>query len=126
MLWLQGRNYNDSMCQEISKCRRLRELGLNHVENITPFGLKFIQRLPRLEKLLLFHAHHISPLCFEQFFSSENLRNLSYVNLSGCKGADRTVERTIRKNCPRIRDIIFQVLWSMRYAIFKSFVRGFD
>ncbi len=133
------------MCQEISKCRRLRELGLNHVENITPFGLKFIQRLPRLEKLLLFHAHHISPLCFEQFFSSENLRNLvsdlipkwakmtsapsldkhhlksirtkysalcilqSYVNLSGCKGADRSLERTIRKNCPRIRDIIFHV-----------------
>ncbi len=109
VLWLQGRNYNDSMCQEISKCRRLRELGLNHVENITPFGLKFIGSLPRLEKLLLFHANNIAPKCFEAFFRNENLRNLSYVNLSDCKGADRSVEAAIRQNCPRIRDIIFQV-----------------
>lgn len=110
VLWLQGRNYNDSMCQEISKCHRLRELGLNHVENITPFGLKFLGWLPNLEKLLLFHANNITPLCFANFFENynENLNHLSYVNLSGCKGADQTVERAIRRNCPKVRKIIFQ------------------
>jgi hypothetical protein len=41
------------MCQELSKCSRLKELGLIHVENITPFGLKFIGSLENLEKLLL-------------------------------------------------------------------------
>ncbi len=97
------------MCQEIARCRHLRELGLSHVENITPFGLNFIQRLPRLEKLLLFHAHRIGPPAFERFFASENLKNLSYVNLNGCKGASRDVEKTIRRNCPRIREIIFRV-----------------
>jgi hypothetical protein len=25
VLWLQGRNYNDSMCQELSKCSRCRK-----------------------------------------------------------------------------------------------------
>ena len=97
------------MCKEISKCHKLKELGLNHVENITPFGLKFIGTLPKLEKLLLFHANNISSTCFAEFFGSENLRNLNYVNLSGCKGADKKVECTIRKNCPKIRNIIFQV-----------------
>lgn len=106
VLWLQGRNYNDSMCQEISKCHKLRELGLNHVENITPFGLKFIGSLTKLEKLLLFNAHNIQPECFVDFFANKNLRNLNYVNLSGCKGANKQVETTIRKNCPRVREVI--------------------
>ena len=109
VLWLQGRNYNDSMCQEISRCTRLRELGLNHVENITPFGLKFIGSLTRLEKLLLFHANGISPIVFAEFFRTKNLSNLSYINLSGCKGADTYVEAVIRQHCPRIREIIFEV-----------------
>ena len=97
VLWLQGRNYNDSMCQEISKCQKLRELGLNHVESITPYGLKHISSLTKLEKLLLFHANNISPICFIDFFSNKNLRNLNYVNLSGCKGADDQVKRIIRR-----------------------------
>ena len=109
VLWLQGRNYNDSMLQEISKCKRLRELGLNHVENITPLGLKHVGSLPRLEKLLLFHANNITTPCFEEFFSGENLRNLNYVNLSGCKGATPEVEKAIRRNCPHVRKVIFQV-----------------
>ena len=121
VLWLQGRNYNDSMCQEISKCKRLRELGLQHVENITPYGLKFISSLPRLEKLLLFHANNISSRCFTDFFCNQNLRNLNYVNLSGCKGADQKVENTIRKNCPKIRNIIYQVHNVSREAAYIDF-----
>ena len=121
VLWLQGRNYNDSMCQEISKCHKLRELGLSHVENITPFGLKFIGSLTKLEKLLLFHANNISPICFADFFSNKNLRNLNYVNLSGCKGADDQVKRIIRRNCPRIRDIIFEVRGFRKEAAYIDF-----
>ena len=70
VLWLQGRNYNDSMCQELSKCSRLRELGLIHVENITPFGLKFLGSLAKLEKLLLFYANNIDPNVFRYLVSS--------------------------------------------------------
>ena len=106
VLWLEGRNYNDSMIQEISKCHRLRKLGLNHVENITPFGLKFIGRLSGLEKLLLFHANNITPRCFADFFGNKNLKNLNYVNLSGCKGADKTVEKAVRSSCPKVREVI--------------------
>lgn len=109
VLWLQGRNYNDSMCQEISKCQKLRELGLNHVENITPFGLKYIGSLKKLEKLLLFHATNISPLCFAEFFKTNQFHNLSYVNLSGCRGVDAQVKTVIRAHCPRIREVIFEV-----------------
>jgi hypothetical protein len=106
VLWLEGRNYNDSMCQEISKCQKLRMLGLKHGENITPFGLKFIGRLGGLEKLLLFHANNISSRCFADFFGNKNLYNLDYINLSGCKGADKQVEKVIRANCPRVREVI--------------------
>ena len=108
VLWLQGRNYNDSMCQELSKCSRLRELGLIHVENITPFGLKFIGSLAKLEKLLLFYASNIDPNVFREFFASGSMRNLLYVNLSGCRGVDVSVESSIRKHCPKIKEVILR------------------
>ncbi len=76
------------------------------MENITPFGLKFIGRLTSLEKLLLFHANNISSRCFCDFFANKNLRNLNYVNLSGCNGADKMVERAIRSNCPLAKEVI--------------------
>lgn len=121
VLWLQGRNYNDSMCREISKCGRLRELGLSHVENITPFGLKFLGSLKRLEKLLLFHANNISSKSFRDFFAQAKLTRLSYVNLSGCKGIDVSVEAAVRKACPRVREIIVDRRVIRREAAYVDF-----
>jgi hypothetical protein len=46
------------------------------VENITPFGLKFLGSLGKLEKLLLFYANNIEPSVFREFFASGSMRNL--------------------------------------------------
>ena len=106
VLWLQGRNYNDAMCHEISQCRRLRKLGLSHAENITHFGLQSLAKLTNLEKLLLYHANHISSKDFRDFFNSAKLTKITYVNLSGCKNINVSVEAIVRKSCPRVRRVI--------------------
>ena len=106
VLWLQGRNYNDAMCHEISQCRRLRKLGLSHAENITPIGLQSLAKLTNLEKLLLYHANNISSKDFRDFFNSAKLTKITYVNLSGCKNINVSVEAIVRKSCPRVRRVI--------------------
>ena len=121
VLWLQGRNYNDSMCQEISKCHNLRALALNHLENITPYGLKFIASLTNLEMLQLLHADNISPPCFTEFFMNDNMRNLTHVNLFGTGADDTQVEKTIRKNCPNIREISFRINGFRKETIYIYF-----
>ena len=59
--------------------------------------------------------------CFADFFSNKNMRNLNYVNLSGCKGADDQVKRIIRRSCPRIREIIFEVKGFRKEAAIVDF-----
>ena len=54
-LWLGGTNYNDALCQEISKCIRLRNLCLRQAQNITEIGIKSLGKLNTLEKLMLFN-----------------------------------------------------------------------
>ena len=94
------------MCQEISGCRKLRKLGLSHAENITPIGLQSLAKLTHLEKLLLYHANNISSKDFRDFFTSAKLTKITYVNLSGCKNINVSVEAIVRKSCPRVRRVI--------------------
>lgn len=94
------------MCHEISQCKRLRKLGLSHAENITAIGLQSLAKLTNLEKLLLYHANNISSKDFRDFFNSAKLTKITYVNLSGCKNINVSVEAIVRKSCPRVRRVI--------------------
>ena len=94
------------MCHEISQCRKLRKLGISHAENITPIGLQALAKLTNLEKFLLYHANNISSKDFRDFFNSAKLTKITYVNLSGCKNINVSVEAIVRKSCPRVRRVI--------------------
>ena len=127
VLWLQGRNYNDAMCQDISKCTQLRNLCLRHAQNITPIGLKALGRLTKIEKLLLFNTSKLSASGINCFFSSSFecgfLQSLKYLNLSGSKDTvslsynnqdefdydeGRVLNGIIKANCPNIEHVVIE------------------
>ena len=122
VLWLQGRNYNDIMCREMSQCRNLKELGLNHAENITKSGLSYIGLLNQLEKLLLMNANNLSQSDFRDFFINNDLSKLKYLNLSRHpRIIDSKMEEIIRDNCPVIKEIISEVTSIRRDITFINF-----
>lgn len=88
-LWLGGTNYNDALCQEISKCIRLRNLCLRQAQNITEIGIKSLGKLNTLEKLMLFNISKLSESSLKFFVMSESdcgfKQSLRYMNLSGAK-----------------------------------------
>ena len=127
VLWLQGRNYNDAMCQDISKCNRLKNLCLRHAQNITSAGLKALGRLQKIEKLLLFNTSKLSVSELSHFLSSGDecafQQSLKYLNLSGskyifsqptnkqheCDNREKYImEGTIRTNCPNIEHVVIE------------------
>ena len=142
VLWLQGRNYNDAMCQDISKCKRLRNLGLRDAQNITSMGLKALGKLENIEKLLLFNTSKLSASALNCFFASSHecafQQSLKYLNLSGSKtafaqsvhnlrefGNDRNLilKKTIQGNCPNIQYIVIEKevvrIWSKYISIYN-------
>ena len=82
-LWLQGRNYSDAICREISKCQKLRLLGMSRTENITAVGLQAIANLPNLEKLVLFRSNRIGISQFQGIIQEAGFKaTLRYLNIS--------------------------------------------
>ena len=69
-------------------------------------GLQALTKLTNLEKFLLYHANNISSKDFRNFFNSAKLTKMTYVNLSGCKNINVSVEAIVRKSCPRVRRVI--------------------
>ena len=127
VLWFQGRNYNDAICQDISKCSRLRNLCLRQAQNITSIGIKALGRLPKIEKLLLFNTSKLSSSWLNGFFAS-NLecgfqQTLKYLNLSGTKivfaqpnksepglviDDKQILKDVICANCPNIEYVVIE------------------
>ena len=127
VLWLQGRNYNDAMCQDLSKCSRLRNLCLRHAQNITPIGLKALGRLAKMEKLLLFNTAKLSFPGLNCFFASnfecQFKQSLRYLNLSGGSVAQsyniqesgfivndkkQILKEIIYSNCPNVQYVVIE------------------
>ena len=73
---------------------------------IVQIGLQALTKLTNLEKFLLYHANNISSKDFRNFFNSAKLTKMTYVNLSGCKNINVSVEAIVRKSCPRVRRVI--------------------
>ena len=137
VLWLQGRNYNDAMCQDISKCSRLRNLCLRHAQNISPIGIKALGRLTKIEKLLLFNTSNLSATGLNCFFASNfECRfkpSLRYLNLSGGSIAQsyndgkagfqvndekQILKEIIYSNCPNIEYVVIEKeLVSLLYTL---------
>lgn len=127
VLWLQGRNYNDAICQDISKCSRLRNLCIRQAQNISSIGIKALGRLTKIEKLLLFNTSKLSSSWLNCFFAS-NLecrfqQTLKYLNLSGTKivfsqpntnepgfvNDDKQILKdVICANCPNIEYVVIE------------------
>ena len=116
VLWLQGRNYNDAMCQDISKCYRLRNLCLRHAQNISPFGIKALGRLTRIEKLLLFNTSNLSSAALNCFFASNFecrfKQSLRYLNISGGSIAQSFNDQESENHVDDEKQILKQLIYS--------------
>merc|ERR1712223_1695019 len=127
VLWLQGRNYNDAMCQDLSKCSRLRNLCLRRAQKITPIGLKALGRLVKMEKLFLFNTAKLSFPGLNCFFASnfecQFKQSLRYLNLSGGSVAQsyniqesgfivndkkQILKEIIYSSCPNVQYVVIE------------------